>query len=998
MKKMGKRLMALFVIFSSIISFLPIHMGLNGKAANAAITADISVSGTAKRQGDKITLSNGEYFTDYIYDSFKIGVDNKVTSLDKIPIGETGVIEQEIIITKIDGIDLDNLTIDQKNAKLSNLGINLVAGPYTDDNNVKKIGVTINKLPLGVNRIKYRVREKTVFNEGKLNNVTKQMEDFYTNYDEELYPGPNDSKEIVIQHATGFVQQKIPYINFVDYDDGRLTSTDNPESNKTPFVYKQTVYSQDSKSLRFIHDLPNSITDADYNISFPNGLVVDKTVANRDLIYVNGSQKDDVSIDTDSDGKQVLKGSLVELGSTMILIAIRHETNNQSAINYTYSVEIQYNGKNAVDDCTLKTAGLEKLYFDADSSVKAYIGKEFITKIEGGVLTYKGTITIDKQAEMIGMNPTIGRDSSITAFKISNHYDSGYVEPSRIVNGRTIPFVDFKKGTNNQIWLEIYEGQYGNVTSGKLPLARYVLDVKYVTNSVEKTVNFVVDPSTSYLTQPGRDKVEDTIPFDSSRRTYDLNFLNNDTNTAKIKLTSPDTTDSLGRREFIKVWGGTSTQSDDLTEITDLTKDPNGYTQFDIKTYKKIVVQAYYNQTTTETVNGVVTQVRTPYPLGEKYTFYIPKNPDQNNNTGTTKSSEASLSNMKVGNGTIRATDGTSIFSSSKTDYTVTVPKVDTISSVTVTATNSKVKGITATVAETGDEYSLISGQAFDFPLNSAGKTTIKVVVTAEDGTTTKTYNLTISNDTRSATTALKNVITDKGDFTFDPEKDPNKIRVDQAVNTLKVSPVAEDAKARITINGTKYTGAPISIDLRGTQKTDMEIKVTSEDGSSSKTYYFEIYRTDSPINNNDNNNVDDVFYDDIDDTWVDLSKYEEWGTVDGKNVYFNNKGRQVKNQWINTKGVWYYLDSKGYKATGWRKEVGGKTYFLDPNTGQVKTGWLNQNNKIYYLGLNGVMQKGWLNLNGHWYYFTPEGEMVINQSMYIDDGVYRFGTDGIMY
>ena len=29
---------------------------------------------------------------------------------------------------------------------------------------------------------------------------------------------------------------------------------------------------------------------------------------------------------------------------------------------------------------------------------------------------------------------------------------------------------------------------------------------------------------------------------------------------------------------------------------------------------------------------------------------------------------------------------------------------------------------------------------------------------------------------------------------------------------------------------------------------------------------------------------------------------------------------------------------------------------------------------------------------------FTPEGQMVINQSMYIDDKVYNFGQDGAIY
>ena len=63
-----------------------------------------------------------------------------------------------------------------------------------------------------------------------------------------------------------------------------------------------------------------------------------------------------------------------------------------------------------------------------------------------------------------------------------------------------------------------------------------------------------------------------------------------------------------------------------------------------------------------------------------------------------------------------------------------------------------------------------------------------------------------------------------------------------------------------------------------------------------------------------------------------------------------------------------------------------------------MKKQWMNLDNKWYYLGLNGVMQKGWLNLNKKWYYFTPNGQMVVSQSMYVEDGLYRFGQDGAIY
>lgn len=414
MNKMGKRLMALVVVFASIISFLPIQIGSNGKAANA-ITSQIEVSGKSKESNDSITVTNGEYYTQGIYEYFKLSIDNKmVDNINNIPIGQKGVTQQEIIITSIDGISLEGLSVDKKNEKLTEINSSIVVGTYTDNSNNKKVGVTINNLPLGINKIGYRIREQTVLNVGKVTdpaNPTVKSNEFQTPIDE-YFPGQNDESQIVIQHANSFVQNKIPYIDFADYDNGRLPDPDpKPESNITPFLYNQRMESKDTKSLRFTHDLPNSITDMDYKISFPSGLqIANSDSSKNDLVYVNGTKKDNVSIGTDLQGNPVLKGSLKELGSTMILIAIRHETDQGNAINYTYSVEIQYNGKDVTKDYTLRDSGIKKLYYDADSSVKAYIGKEFKTTVDtNGTIVYEGKITIDNKAEMIGMNPTIGR-------------------------------------------------------------------------------------------------------------------------------------------------------------------------------------------------------------------------------------------------------------------------------------------------------------------------------------------------------------------------------------------------------------------------------------------------------------------------------------------------------------------------------------------------------------------------------------------------------------
>ena len=95
---------------------------------------------------------------------------------------------------------------------------------------------------------------------------------------------------------------------------------------------------------------------------------------------------------------------------------------------------------------------------------------------------------------------------------------------------------------------------------------------------------------------------------------------------------------------------------------------------------------------------------------------------------------------------------------------------------------------------------------------------------------------------------------------------------------------------------------------------------------------------------------------------------------ADGTWSYFNNDGSQVKGQWLNLGGVWYYIKADGIMATGWYKD-NGTWYYLQSN-GAMKTGWLNDNGTWYYLQSNGAMKTGWLNDNGTWYYLQSNGAM----------------------
>ena len=286
--------------------------------------------------------------------------------------------------------------------------------------------------------------------------------------------------------------------------------------------------------------------------------------------------------------------------------------------------------------------------------------------------------------------------------------------------------------------------------------------------------------------------------------------------------------------------------------------------------------------------------------------------------------------------------------------------------------------------------------------LNSSGITDLEITVTAQNGKKTEVYNLSIINNSKGGSSKLKDLILSSGDFNFDSDVYTTKVQVEQSVNKISITPIAEDSKAKITINGQKFTGKPISVSLAGKQTTEVDIEVESEDGESTTTYTLKIKRV-SVISDDDSDNnqgtTEDIYYDYDNDCWVDTTKYDEWGTIKNRVMYFDKRGRQVKDRWIYTGKKWYYLNEAGYRATGWKiDDETGQRYYMDNVTGEMKMGWMNLNGSWYYLGTTGVMHTGWLWLNNNWYYFTENGEMITNQSMVIDGKMYRFATDGRIY
>jgi len=1023
MNKMGKRFMALLVVFTSIISFLPV--GFGGQAANAAADPT-AVKVYINSNKDQLTprtdtTTNEEiYTTQATQDTFDITVEDLRVAQD-IASSETELIKQVstngksasgIVNQKLEIISVNGTSWQETDGKniLKGIGIDVVDSE-NPNSSAKRIGQTITGLPLGVNKIKYKIT------------VTKQIVDYVPAVKDasgtvvtpagykvnDPVETPYASQQLTIEHATGFVVNKIDPMIFKAYigKQSDLDSATYKENNTVPFSYTTTAKPDSNMPLRYIFDVPDSISTLEYNMTFDNTMVLDDA-----QVYKNGALDTSYNITG-----QTLTGNLEKLDQTDTIVVKLNSSTGEKNIQKAYAIEIRYNKLNSDKDFSLKNAGITKLDYNDADSVSAYIGKKFIgTTDDNDILTYTGDIHIDPKATMISIDPTLVRSKDTVAYVVTNNYvdSTGIkkVKKSVLKNGKQ--FIDFMASTtSNQLQVDVYEGTNGNATDTSKPLARYLLNVTLdSTDTFALDLNFKNKDGGSdgvYLTQPGV-KANTIDEFSTDRRTYDL--YSSDPVKVSFALKSEDdkyTGIRSSKNEYIKVWLADTVNSNNLTEAQaskDNILDSNNMrkTSLDVALdgAKKIVVQAYYddfNETTTGAAAYVSNEV------GDKYIFYLPNNYDSTNTTTTGEdSTNATLNSLKLTDGTLVDSDGNTGFSSDVLDYAITVPKNDTTAKITATAQDDNVKSIVATIEGSDTTYDLVSGQASNLHLDADGSTTVNIAVTAQDGTTIKKYTLVIKNNSKSSNVNLKNVILNTGDYTFNSTNGTTKVRVTQGTTSIKVTPVPDDSNSTVTVDGTEYTGSTITVSLKGAQETDIKIVVKSEDGTESKTYALQVYRTDS-ANWNDSSDSsvdltqDDQYYDEYNECWVDTTKYEEWGTIGSKPAYFDKNNRQVKDAWISTGQKFYYLNSSGYRASGWKvDDADGKTYYLDPTTGEMRKGWMNLNNSWYYLGLNGVMHKGWLSLNQKWYYFTPNGQMVISQSMFIDDKVYNFGQDGAIY
>ena len=1029
MNRIVKRYLSLLIVFASIISFIPLEFAMNKETAYAASTYNIpdeylkvQVNDSAKKvltEGkDELdgypyfdSSQGGSYF-DITIKTYSEDIEKKLENIKNSATGDTegeitSITDLDIVVTSLNNIDLTN---SSGTTALQELGITIKETPSNTISGRK--GIRIENPPLGVDKIQYRLEgtvTKTKYKVTVSDTGKKTIERVGNDVvDSNKYIAKNE-ENIIINNGTDFVGNNVDltfeqYIGTGNTPEASLDDfLDNPDTkynNQAPFLYTAEAESDEKVKLRYTWGVPDSLSALYYKMQF-KGVELGTSDT---IVYVNG-----VKGNTTNTSNDTIKGYLGSISSRDQFVVIKiNGTENNTSMTKLYSAELRYSQKNRESDYSIQDAGIFKSDYSDDPSVMAYIGKKFTEKLvkdeDGNEYSeFKGTITIDPKASMINLTPILVRNSKTVRYELWNNYVKDGISKSvkayQLINGKA--YVDFNLGDQNQLELQVYDS-----TSGSL-LAKYKLDV-LTRDDAESAFkpNFIFDDNNenTFLTREGAGKdSEKKITFKeglaSNRTTFDL--YTKDKGEVKITLDDDGRTES---NEYFKVWLSDSLEGNDFKEADEskenildtITNERSSDLYINFGTAKRIMVQAY-----SDLFNKQTGELEKSSPLKDKYIFFIPDNITESDNTGTTKSDNASLSNIKIKGQTLYNLDTDKKgFSSDSYNYRVSVPKSQESAVITVVPEDENVKSITAVVAGTDTSYELIPNEDAELMLNSSGVTDLEITVTAQDGKTTKTYNLSILNNTKGESSKLKNVILSSGDYEFDPDEYTTKVEVDQSVNKISITPVAEDSKAKITVNGSKFSGKPISVSLTGKQTTEVEIEVESEDGESTTTYTLKIKRVSGFTDDEDNTGItEDIYYDYDNDCWVDTSKYEEWGTIKNRVMYFDKKGRQVKDRWIRTDNKWYYINEAGYRATGWKVDSEtGQRYYMDNVTGEMKIGWMYLNGSWYYLGTTGVMHTGWLWLNNNWYYFTQDGEMIVNQTMQIDGKTYRFATDGRIF
>lgn len=237
-------------------------------------------------------------------------------------------------------------------------------------------------------------------------------------------------------------------------------------------------------------------------------------------------------------------------------------------------------------------------------------------------------------------------------------------------------------------------------------------------------------------------------------------------------------------------------------------------------------------------------------------------------------STDALLFDLKVGN--LDAKGLVPVFAPKTTSYRGTVAKDAKTVTVTPTASHPS-----ATITVNG--VRVASGQASG-PINLMDvRQKIEVVVTAQDGRTTKTYTINLTNNNlvpKSDNADLESLLVNYGSMTprFKPSVSTYSVAVAEDTYSVELFPEPADSAAEVKVYlGTKEVGDRYGNFAESLEdgQNEFVIEVTSSDEQNTKEYFVNVYRNDEEMQRDltpiDPETID---YESSDVILVDITRY----------------------------------------------------------------------------------------------------------------------------
>lgn len=196
---------------------------------------------------------------------------------------------------------------------------------------------------------------------------------------------------------------------------------------------------------------------------------------------------------------------------------------------------------------------------------------------------------------------------------------------------------------------------------------------------------------------------------------------------------------------------------------------------------------------------------------------------------------DTDLTSLEVSNGSLTQVD--------KTHYYVNVPNYVDHITLTPTADSIFAKGIAV------NGSIVTSGQASQSVALVDGDNLIPVVVTAEDGTTTGTYTVTVNRTPTDIDATLQNLTVNSGALSpsFSTNTTNYEISVPYNVNQISLTPTASVSSATLMLNDAEIAnGQAHSVSLNEGVNT-LVINVNSVDGTNNMDYTLTVTRGANP-------------------------------------------------------------------------------------------------------------------------------------------------------